>query len=158
MTGHEPAAALLERLDGEQISYEVIEHRRTETAAAEAEALGIDAEEVAKTLVLKTPEGFVRTVLPASERLDLRAAKRVLETKDVHLASEEALAEEYPEFELGAVPPVGGSHEDRVLVDRRLIGHDSVVIEAGTHDRSLRLKMSDLVALAKAEVADLCRE
>lgn len=158
MTAREPAAALVQRLDEKQISYEVLEHRRTESAAAEAEALGIDPAEVAKTLVLTTPNGFVRVVMSASQRLDLRAAQQVLETKDVQLASEEALVKEYPEFELGAVPPVGGRHLDRVLIDRSLIGRDSVVIEAGTHEQSLRLKVSDLVALAKAEIADLCGE
>jgi hypothetical protein len=73
------------------------------------------------------------------------------------LASEDDLARSYPDFELGAVPPFGG-REDQVIVDERLAGRDSVVLEAGSHDRSVRLKAADLVHLTRAQVADICRE
>jgi prolyl-tRNA editing enzyme YbaK/EbsC (Cys-tRNA(Pro) deacylase) len=55
------------------------------------------------------------------------------------------------------VPPFGG-REDRVLVDERLAGRDTVVVEAGSHDRSVRLKVGDLVRLTRAQVADIRRE
>jgi prolyl-tRNA editing enzyme YbaK/EbsC (Cys-tRNA(Pro) deacylase) len=61
------------------------------------------------------------------------------------------------EFELGAVAPFGG-REDQVLVDERLAGRDSVVVEAGSHDRSVRLKAADLVRLTGAQVANIRRE
>src|SRR5207302_1361414 len=83
-----------------------------------ADAL-IDPHQVAKTLILTTPFGFVRAVLPASDRLDLEKARQTLNTSEVELATEETLVGAYPEFELGAVPPMGGAY-DRVLVDRRL--------------------------------------
>jgi Ala-tRNA(Pro) deacylase len=75
----------------------------------------------------------------------------------MHLASEDSLSRDYPDFELGAVPPFGG-REDQVLVDKRLAGRDSVVVEAGSHERSVRLKASDLVRLTRAQVADICKE
>ena len=65
--------------------------------------------------------------------------------------------EKYSDFELGAVPPFGG-REDHVLVDERLAGRDSVVVEAGSHERSVRLKVADLVRLTSAQVADICRD
>jgi prolyl-tRNA editing enzyme YbaK/EbsC (Cys-tRNA(Pro) deacylase) len=43
-------------------------------------------------------------------------------------------------------------------VDERLAGRDSVVLEAGTHERSVRLKAADLVRLTRAQVADIRRE
>jgi prolyl-tRNA editing enzyme YbaK/EbsC (Cys-tRNA(Pro) deacylase) len=77
--------------------------------------------------------------------------------KKVRLASEDDLARDYPDFELGAVPPLGG-RDDLVIIDERLARRDSVIVEAGTHDRSVRLKTSDLVRLTGAQVADICRE
>src|SRR5712691_2570552 len=50
------------------VDFDVLEHTRTVRAADEAAALGIDAEEVAKTLILIAGSGNVRAVLPASER------------------------------------------------------------------------------------------
>jgi Ala-tRNA(Pro) deacylase len=101
----------------------------------------------------------VRAVLAASERIDLHKVAAVLglSGKQVHLASEGDLARSYPDFELGAVPPLGG-REDRVIVDERLAGRDSLVLEAGAHDRSVRLKAADLVRLTEAQVADICKE
>jgi prolyl-tRNA editing enzyme YbaK/EbsC (Cys-tRNA(Pro) deacylase) len=60
-------------------------------------------------------------------------------------------------FKLGAVPPVGGPGGDWVLVDRRLAEGEDVLLEAGTHSESLRLRASDLLLLASAEVADICK-
>jgi Cys-tRNA(Pro) deacylase len=141
------------------IDFDVLEHARTMRAVDEAAALGVEAEEVAKTLVLVAPGGNVRAVVAASERIDVHKVAALLAVggKKVRLASEEDLARDYPEFELGAVPPFGG-REDRVLVDERLAGRDSVVVEAGSHDRSVRLNPADLVRLTGAQVADIGRE
>ena len=146
-------------LDQAGVDHDVLEHAHTERAADEAAALGIEPEEVAKTLVLVTPGGNVRAVLAASERVDLHKVAGVLGIggKKVHLASEEDLARDYADFELGAVPPFGG-REDQVIVDERLAERDSVVLEAGTHEQSVRLKAADLVRLTRAKVADICRE
>ncbi len=141
------------------VDFEVLQHAHTERATDEATVLGIGPEEVAKTLVLVAPSGNVRAVLAASERIDLHKVAGVLGIggKKVHLASEDDLARAYPDFELGAVPPFGG-REDRVIVDERLAARDSVVLEAGSHDRSVRLKAADLVRLTSAQVADITRE
>jgi Ala-tRNA(Pro) deacylase len=141
------------------VDFDVLEHGHTERAADEAVALGIGPEEVAKTLVLVASGGNVRAVLAASERIDLRKVAAVLGVggKKVHLASEDDLGRSYPDFELGAVPPFGGD-QDQVIVDERLAGRDSVVLEAGSHDRSVRLKVVDLVRLTRAQVADIRKE
>ena len=141
------------------IDFDVLEHAHTERAVDEAATLGIGPEEVAKTIVLVAPGMNVRAVLAASERIDLHKVAAVLglSGKKVHLASEDDLARSYPDFELGAVPPLGG-REDRVIVDERLAGRDSVVLEAGAHNRSVRLKAADLVRLTEAQVADICKE
>jgi Ala-tRNA(Pro) deacylase len=153
--GAAPSSAVIDLLEASHVSYELLPHRRTMTAAAEARAVGIDPGHVAKTLVLATEEGYVRAVLPASERIDLRKVRAALDV-DASLASEQALVGAYPEFELGAVPPVGGAQGDPVLVDRRVRDAGSVVFEAGVHDQSLRMAAGDLVSVAKAQVADIC--
>jgi prolyl-tRNA editing enzyme YbaK/EbsC (Cys-tRNA(Pro) deacylase) len=146
-------------LDEAGVDFDVLEHAHTERAADEAAALGIALEEVAKTLVLVASSGNVRAVLAASERIDLHKVATVLGVggKKVHLASEDDLARDYADFELGAVPPFGG-RDDQVIVDERLAGRDSVVLEAGSHKRSVRLKTADLVRLTRAQVADIRRE
>jgi Ala-tRNA(Pro) deacylase len=147
-------------LDEAGVNYEVLPHARTESAAAEAKALGVSAGDVAKTLVVKTPDGYVRTVMPASKRLDLhklREARGGSKTT-VQLASETDLARDYAEFELGAVPPIGGGRRDPVVVDSQLARRDSVVLEAGSHEESIRMLVPDLLRVSAAEIADICQE
>jgi Ala-tRNA(Pro) deacylase len=146
---------VLNILDEAGVEYELLAHPRTETAAAEAEALGLDPRDVAKTLVVSTPAGYVRAVLSASERIDLRKLREHVEGgKHVHLATEEALERDYPGFELGAVPPFGGSG-DRVLVDSGLAKRETVVLEAGSHEQSVRIRTADLLELTGAQTVDL---
>ncbi|HET7555619.1 MAG TPA: YbaK/EbsC family protein [Gaiellaceae bacterium] len=146
---------LREELDLAHIDYDLIEHRRTETAGDEARAIGATLDEVAKTIVLVSGERFVRAVLPASERLDLHKVQEVLEDKHARLATEGELVSAYPMYELGAVPPFGVPAGDLVLVDRRLAERDSVVAEAGSHNESVRLRTRDLLRLAAAKIEDL---
>jgi Ala-tRNA(Pro) deacylase len=150
-------AELVRLLAEANVAYELLPHARTLRAADEAALLHLRPEEVAKTVVLVTPDDRVRAVIPASERLDLAKARAALRDGDaIELASERRLAIDYPMFELGAVPPLGGPPGDRVLVDRRLAERDSVVFEAGSHDESIRLAVPDLLRMTSADVVDVC--
>jgi Ala-tRNA(Pro) deacylase len=157
MTAHDIVTTALAEAD---VGFDLLPHSRTERALDEAGALGVPTEEVGKTLVVKSPKGFIRAVIPASERLDLKKVRGIVGgAKRTHLASEEELAEDYPEFELGAVPPFGGSRSDLVLVDARLAERETVVVEAGAHDESIRLPTRDLLRVAgDARVADICAD
>lgn len=153
-------ADLTKVLDDAGAEYEVLHHGHTERAVEEAEALGLDAAEVAKTLIAHTPEGHVRALVPASERIDMRKLREAVggSKDDVQLATEAEMAQDYPEFSLGAVPPLGGTRSDPVIVDRRLAEHEWLVFEAGTHDDSIRVRTEDLLRIAQAQTADLCED
>jgi Ala-tRNA(Pro) deacylase len=113
--------------------------------------------DVAKTLIVKTGDGYVRVVLQGSGRLDLRKLRALLDGNkhDVRLASEEDLGRDFPEFELGAVPRIGGGRGDPVVVDSRVAEREALVLEAGSHEESVRLATDDLIRLAHAQVADV---
>ncbi len=150
------ASSLIEKLSAEQVTYELLPHRHTETAAGEARALGVQLQETAKTVILRAGDELVRAVIPASEHVDLKKVEHVV-GRPVDLVHEDVLAGAYPEFELGAIPPLGGP-SDRVLVDRRLGECERVVFDAGDHDESVRMLTEDLLRASDAALADLCRE
>ncbi len=151
---------LTSALDAAGVTYELLPHSHTESAAAEAEALGLSPADVAKTLVVTTPDGYTRAVLPADCRVDMHKLRELLDVgkKQTHLATEDDLRRDYPDFELGAVPPLGGARKDPVIVDSRLAERGSIVLEAGSHEQSVRLSASDLVRAANAQVADICQD
>lgn len=144
---------LIEKLSAMGIEFEVLPHRRTTTALAEAQALGIRAETAGKTIVVRAGNERVRALVPASERLDVHKLERVIGARPV-LLSEVELADEFPDIDLGAVPPVGGDG-DRLVVDARIAGLHSVIVEAGSHELSIRVAPRALIELTHADVADI---
>jgi Ala-tRNA(Pro) deacylase len=149
-------AELADALRKADVEFELLPHRRTSTAAGEARVLHVAPRETAKTVVAQGEDVRVRAVVPASRHVDTHKLARVVGEEAVTLLTETELADAYPAFELGAVPPFGGP-QDRVVVDIELAAQDDVVVEAGVHDTSLRLRAKDLLAVAQAEVADITR-
>ncbi len=149
---------LFEALDQAGVAYELLEHEPTDRAADEAAALGLGPNAVAKTIVVTIGEENVRVLVPASRRIDMHKLRDLLGAgKELHLLTEDALERDYPEFELGAVPPVGG-RQDGVIVDRRVAELEDVVFEAGSHGRSVRVAAADLISLTGARIEDVCAD
>jgi Ala-tRNA(Pro) deacylase len=151
-TGADVVVAALRDAD---VQFEVLSHARTLTAASEARALGVLPQDTAKTVVVRADGEIVRAVVPASERLDVHRLKEVLGTTEPRLVDEAELGTLYPEFELGAVPPFAGAHGDRVVVDIGLCTCEYLVLEAGSHDKSIRIRTSDLLDLANAQLGEI---
>jgi Ala-tRNA(Pro) deacylase len=148
-------ATIVDVLRSSGSDFELLVHPQTFTAAAEAHALGVLEQDVAKTLVVRDDRGVhIRAVVPASRRLDLDKLAREAGAEEVTLLAEPELQGAYPQFELGAVPPFSGP-ADTVVVDRHLVDSDQVVFEAGAHDTSIRIRTEDLLAVAGARVADI---
>jgi hypothetical protein len=154
LSGHQPVDALMNVLKREHVSYELILHRHTETAVAEAEAQAwIRPGWRRRSSCRHHPVSPASSSRPrtgsTSTRRGLRSTPRRSSSRPRRRSSGA-----YPEFELGAVPPLGGP-QDRVLVDVRLFDLPTVVFEAGTHDESIRIRPSELLSAADAEPAEL---
>ncbi len=50
------------------------------------------------------------------------------------------------------------AHCDHTLIDVAVCGVDWVLLEAGTHDRSVRVATADLIEASDAAIADVCLE
>ena len=156
MSVQEGHAVVTEFLERHGVPYEVVEHERTDTAAAEARAAGMPPVDVAKTVVLRDQEGVRLAVIPASHRLDLHKVKRELGSKGLRLVTEQEMAEEFADFEVGAVPPFGPMFHALELVDERLLDHDRILCGGGDHEHGVLVDPHDLVKAGEARVADIC--
>jgi Ala-tRNA(Pro) deacylase len=146
-------------LDQLGIGYEIVEHPRGLSAAAEARAAGVTPENAAKAVLLRDTEGFRLAVVPASERVDMHKLRELLEAgKDLRLATEEEMAAEFPGFELGALPPLGEMLPAAEIIDRRVLDHERVLCNGGDHEHSLLLDPRDIVRASSAIEADICEE
>jgi Ala-tRNA(Pro) deacylase len=158
MSVQEGHAAVTEFLERAGVPYEVVEHERTQTAAAEARAAGVPPADVAKTVVLRDQEGLRLAVIPASHRLDLHKVKRELGSKGLRLVTEQEMEQEFSDFEVGAVPPFGPMFHALELVDERLMDHDRILCGGGDHEHGVLVDPHDVVRASQARVADICSD
>ena len=88
------------------VSFDVIAHPRSESAAAEARLAQIPQEQTAKTVVLDTSAGYRFAVIAASDRLDLHKAAGALDVRrgDLRLATEADMAADFAQYEVGGDP------------------------------------------------------
>jgi Ala-tRNA(Pro) deacylase len=133
-----------EYLTGRGVAYEVVPHRRAVTSLQEARELGVAADEVLKTVALRSGGKYVLAVVPASRRLDLRLVRERLEDPGVRLASEAELQADFPGYELGALPPLGSLLGVPMLVDPEVLGHEMVLFAAGTETESVQVAAAEL--------------
>ena len=129
------AKRLNAHLEAEGVAYETIDHPRTVTARATAQASHIPGSRLAKTVVLHLESGPVLAVVPSSHRVDLSELQSLLDRR-LGLASETEIGELFGDCELGAAPPVGSAYGVPTVLDRSLSGLDRVWFEGGDH-RSL---------------------
>jgi Cys-tRNA(Pro)/Cys-tRNA(Cys) deacylase len=138
------------------VSFDVIAHSRSESAAAEARAAQIPQEQTAKTVVLHSSAGYRFAVIAASDRLDLHKAAEVLDVRrdDLRLATEADMAADFSQYEVGAIPPIGPD-TPLELVDLRLLDYGRVLCPAGDHEHSLLVDPMDIVRVTGARSVDV---
>ena len=161
MTADAPSGldAVTEFLDEQGVGYEVREHRAAYTAAEEARAAELPPDDVAKTIALREDQRYRLAVIPASHRLDLAKAREALGAgKSLRLATEREMAADFPQFEVGALPPVGPLLGAAELLDRRLLDHEQIFCNAGDHRHGLLIDPHELVEVVQPEVADICED
>jgi Ala-tRNA(Pro) deacylase len=151
-------SAVTEHLEQRGSAFELLPHRQAYTSIDEARALGIDASEVLKTLVVRTGPGYVLAVISASCRLDLHLVREALGDHQARLASEEELGRDFPGYQLGALPPLGALLGSQVFVDPEVLEHDMVVFAAGTQTESVRMQTRELFASEQITTVPLIKQ
>ena len=142
------AKRLKAHLEAEGVAYETIEHPRTVTARATAQASHIPGSRLAKTVVLHLESGPVLAVVPSSHRVDLSELQSLLDRR-LRLASETEIGEFFDDCELGAAPPVGSAYSVRTVLDRSLSGLDWVWFEGGDHRSPIGVTGADFDRLMR---------
>ena len=134
-----------EHLEAHGVPFEPIVHQQAYTSIDEARALGIDASEVLKTVAMRVAGGYALMAVPATCRLDMHLVQAAAGDRHVRLATEQELLRDFPDFELGALPPLGSLLGAPLYVDQQVLRHETVVFAAGSQTESVQLKTADLL-------------
>jgi Ala-tRNA(Pro) deacylase len=146
-----------EHLEQQGIRFEVLPHPVATSALGEALALGVDADEVIKGVVLDVETGHALAILPASRRLDMLLVREALGEPHAKLATETEIEHDFPEFELGAVPPLPSLLHVPVVIDPAVVAHRRITFSAGTRKESVRAEPEPLFTGASITIAPISR-
>ena len=129
------------------IAFQRLPHRRTYTANRMAQALHVKGRQVAKTVLLRTGQGPMLAVLPATHHIDLEQLREDLGDPQVALAPEAEMDRLFPDCERGAVPPFGSLYQVPTIMDETLSEDESIVFEGPDHEQAIRMSLQDYEAL-----------
>ena len=136
-------------LEQHGVRYEVCAHGYSRTSAQTARQAHVPPHLLAKSVLVEDEAGCVLAVLPADRQVRLRELGRLLDRHDLHLAEEAKVADVMAGCMRGAVPAVGMAWGLETVVDDELAGNEVVYIEAGDHERLLRLSRDQFAALMR---------
>jgi Ala-tRNA(Pro) deacylase len=146
-----------EHLEKQGIRFELLPHPPATSALAEAEVLDLEPDQVIKAVVLDVSTGHAIAVLPASRRVDLDLLREALGERDARLASEEEIAKDFPEFELGAMPPLPSMLHVPLVIDPSVLEHATITFAAGITRGSVRTSPSVLFTGASVTITPISR-
>jgi len=146
---------LREYLDACGAKYIVISHSPAFTAQEIAASMHVPGREMAKTVVIKTPQGIAMCVVRAMDKIDVDLAASELGTPSARLATEQEFRNHFPDCERGAMPPFGILYAVPTLVDAELARDREIVFNAGTHVEAVRMRFDDFRLLAKPHVGHM---
>lgn len=133
------ALSLQQYLEGQGVPYEVTTHERTVRSSATAKASFIPASNLAKGVLIKSKNGFLLAIVPASRQVRLSALGAWLQ-QPAGLATEAEAAHIFADCEWGSLPPVAAAYGLTAVMDDSLEGFDDIYLEGGDHSSLVHLK------------------
>lgn len=122
-----------------------------------AEALGVPAGQVLKTLVVLTDAGRLGVgLVPVSASLDLKAMADAFGAKRVAMA-DAAAAERATGYVVGGISPLGQRKSLPTVIDAGARIHARVYVSAGRRGLEIALAPDDLARLCRATFAAIAR-
>jgi Ala-tRNA(Pro) deacylase len=145
-------------LDANHAEYTHTVHPLAYTAREVASAEHLPNREVAKTVVVFADEGYHMIVVPANRLVDFQEVRVTLGFTHARLATEQELAQLFPDCELGAMPPLGSLYGLPVYLDSSLAAEETIAFNGGTHCDVVRMRTDEYRALVHPTVVSLARE
>ena len=137
------------------IDHEVRVIERARSAAEAAERLGIPAEHLLKTLVVRRgADDHLLVLVPGPRQIDWPKLRHHLGVSRLSLPDAE-VAREATGYERGTITPLGARGGWPVLADASIRGAGTVSVGGGAHGVAILANADTLLAALQADVAEL---
>jgi len=124
--------------------------------AEAAAALGVDPDQVFKTLLAEVDGRLVVGIVPVTGKLDLKALAASVGGKRATMA-DPALAERRTGYVVGGISPIGQKTRHVTVLDETAELWDLVYVSGGRRGLDLSLAPADLIRATDAVLADIAR-
>ena len=132
------ATTLKSFLEDHHVEYDMVKHQHSSTALESAHAAHVPSHQVAKAVVLEDANGYIVSVMPSTNRLDLEWVNETL-GRNLEMADEDELPNLFQDCDLGAVPALSNAYGLDVIWDEQLTNASEIYIEAGDHENLIHL-------------------
>jgi Cys-tRNA(Pro)/Cys-tRNA(Cys) deacylase len=121
-----------------------------------ATVLGLDPDQVFKTLLVDVDGRLVVGIVPVTGKLDLKALAAAVGGKRAAMA-DPTLAERRTGYVVGGISPIGQKTRHETVLDETAELWDVVYVSGGRRGFDLGLAPADLIRATDAVVADIAR-
>ena len=119
-----------------------------------ATALGLDPDQVFKTLLVDVDGRLVVGIVPVTGKLDLKALAAAVGGKRAAMA-DPTLAERRTGYVVGGISPIGQKTAHPTVLDETAELWETVFVSGGRRGFDIELAPADLVRITNAIVADI---
>ena len=116
------------------------------TANDAATALGCNVGAIVKSLLFKTGENFVLCLVSGDKRCSLNKLKKILNQKDVSMASPDDV-KKVTGYTIGGVSPIGHLVKTKIYIDENLENFSSIFAAAGHPNAVFKIDFENLKSL-----------
>lgn len=153
--GVTPAINELER---NGVAFSVHEYERGESlhdfGLEAADKLGLDADQVFKTLLVTADGNQAVAIVPVSAKLSLKAVGKALGAKRVEMC-DPAVAERVTGYVRGGISPFGQKRRLPTVIDEMATVFDTIYVSGGKRGLDIGVAATELIGLLDATVADI---
>ena len=148
----------IRELEAARVEFTVHEYQRggalRDFGIEAATELGLDPDQVFKTLLVTADGEQVVAIVPVSGKLSLKAVGRGLGAKRVGMC-DPAVAERITGYVRGGISPFGQKQRLPTVIDETSLAFDRIYVSGGKRGLDVGVAPSDLVTLLDATVADI---
>jgi Ala-tRNA(Pro) deacylase len=133
------ATTLKSFLEANHVEYDMVNHMHSDTALEAAHSAHVPSHQVAKAVVLEDEKGYIVSVLPSTNRLDMDWVNETL-GRELEMANEDELPSLFQDCALGAVPALSNAYGLDVIWDDQLKSASEIYMEAGDHENLIHMR------------------
>ena len=124
------------------------------TANEAASSLGCEVGAIVKSLLLKTENTFTMCLVAGDKKVSLNKIKKILNIKDVSMASAENV-KNITGYTIGGVSPIGHLNKIEIFIDNSLERFTNLFAAAGHPNCVFKISFTNLQKITNGSIKDI---